>query len=258
MNKADLKTFLDEKALQYEVPEFIKDDPIQIPKMFTLKEDVEISGFLTSIIAWGQRKTIIKNSTKLMQYMDNSPHDFLINHKDSDLKVFENFVHRTFNSDDLLYFIYRLSYMYKEEGGIENSFNSYFVKANSEMKLGISLFKESFFSHEHLRRSQKHLPNPMKGSAAKRFNMYLRWMVRPSDKGVDFGIWKSIDKESLYLPLDVHSGNVARKLGLLLRNQSDWKALEELMVHLRKFDPKDPSKYDFALFGMGVNGDIPR
>jgi uncharacterized protein (TIGR02757 family) len=192
-----------------------------------------------------------------MQWMDHSPHDFIVNHQAEDLKKFQTFVHRTFNSDDLLYFIYRLRNIYKQEGGLEKVFTQQFISTNKDMKSAIAGFKSMFFSDEHLSRSQKHLPNPLSGSAAKRFNMFLRWMVRSSNKGVDFGIWKSINPAQLYMPLDVHTGNVARKLGLLNRKQNDWRALEEVMLSLREFDPTDPVKYDFALFGMGVNNESP-
>ena len=253
--KNQLKEFLDDKAERYETPGFIENDPIQIPHLFNNKEDIEIAGFLTSIIAWGLRKTIIKNATQLMQWMDNAPHDFILNHQPEDLKKFQKFVHRTFNSDDLLFFIYRLNTVYKKEGGLENVFNQQLTKSEADMKSAIAGFKTVFFKEEHLPRSQKHLPNPLTGSAAKRFNMFLRWMVRSDEKGVDFGIWKSINPSQLHLPLDVHTGNMARKLGLLNRKQNDWKALQEVMVQLRKFDSVDPVKYDFALFGMGVNGE---
>jgi len=255
-DQTNLKEYLNEKAEIYEAPGFIENDPIQIPHLFTKKEDIEIAGFLTSVIAWGQRKTIIKNATRLMQWMDDSPYEFMIGHQAEDLKKFQKFVHRTFNSDDLLYFIYRLSSIYRQERGLEKLFSDQFSQSNGDMKSAIAGFKTSFFELEHLPRTQKHLPNPLKNSAAKRFNMFLRWMVRSDNKGVDFGLWKSINPAQLYLPLDVHTGNVARKLGLLKRNQNDWKALEELMGILRKFDPDDPVKYDFALFGMGVSGEI--
>ncbi len=255
MNKNNLKSFLDEKAEHYECLDFIEDDPIQIPHLFIKKEDIEIAGFLTSIIAWGQRKTIINNAKKLMLWMDNDPHNFLLHHEDSDLKQFTSFVHRTFNADDLLYFIYRLSKMYKEEGGLEDVFTRLYTESES-LQVAIASFKEIFFNDEHLQRSEKHLPNPIKGSSAKRMNMFLRWMVRSDEKEVDFGLWKNIPISALYLPLDVHTGNVSRELGLLSRKQNDSKALEEVMIQLRKFDSVDPVKYDFALFGMGVNKEV--
>jgi uncharacterized protein (TIGR02757 family) len=256
MNKKQLKSFLDEKAYLYEDLYFIENDPIQIPHLFSKKEDIEIAGFLTAIIAWGQRKTIISNARKLMSWMDNAPHDFLLNHQEEDLKKFITFVHRTFNADDLLYFIYRLSVMYKHEGGLEKAFTDLYQQENKNLLLSISRFKEGFFRLDHLSRSEKHLSDPEKNSSAKRINMYLRWMVRSSDRGVDFGIWKQIPSSALFIPLDVHSGNVARQLKLISRKQNDRKTLEELMGILRTMDPIDPVKYDFALFGMGVSGEI--
>jgi len=252
MNKKELKALLDEKYLQYNTPDFINDDPVSIPHSFRKKEDIEISAFLVSVFAWGQRKTIVKNGFKLMELMENSPYDFVVSHSRSDLKRFESFVHRTFNSDDAVYFISRLQEIYKKEKGLESFFST---RYHGDMKEAISLFKKDFFVSKHLARTEKHLPNPLIGSSAKRFNMYLRWMVR--DEGaVDFGIWKKIKIQDLYCPLDVHTGNVARKLGILFRTQNDWQALEELMVVLRSFDKKDPVKYDFALFGLGVYGEI--
>lgn len=254
MNKIQLKSFLDKKVELYESLEFIENDPIQIPHLFAKKEDIEIAGFLTSIFAWGQRKTIINNAKKLMCWMDNSPHDFLLNHEEVDLKVMEHFVHRTFNSDDLLYFIRRLRYMYKDEGGLESVFATLIKQEKGLILPAISAFKQSFFDQEHLKRSEKHLSDPEKGSSAKRINMFLRWMVRSNAKEVDFGIWTTISPSQLYIPLDVHTGNVARHFGLIKRKQNDRKALEELMIQMRQFDADDPVKYDFALFGMGVNG----
>jgi uncharacterized protein (TIGR02757 family) len=252
INKMELKSFLDDKAELYENLDFIIDDPIQVPHLFSKKEDIEIAGFLSAVIAWGQRKTIISNAKKMMRLMDNSPHDFLLNHSVKDLKAMEKFVHRTFNSDDLLYFIYRLSRMYKEEGGLEAVFTDHFMSTGSILS-SISTFKQSFFQLEHLSRSEKHLSDPEKGSSAKRINMFLRWMVRSNKKEVDFGLWQHISPSDLYMPLDIHTGNVARRLALISRKQNDKKALEELMVILREMDPKDPVKYDFALFGMGIN-----
>lgn len=253
MNRKELKSFLDGKAELYECLDFIEYDPISIPHLFSKKEDIEIAGFLSSIIAWGQRKTIVSNAKKLMSWMDDTPYDFLLNHSEKDLKIFEKFVHRTFNSDDLLYFIYRLRLMYKEEGGLEKVFSKLYFLENENILVAISQFKQLFFNQEHLARTEKHLSDPEKGSSAKRINMFLRWMVRSGRREVDFGIWKNISASKLYMPLDVHTGNVARQFGLIMRKQNDRKALEELMVNLRLLDPEDPVKYDFALFGMGVN-----
>ncbi|HEY0046039.1 MAG TPA: TIGR02757 family protein [Flavobacterium sp.] len=250
MNKSELKDFLDEKVLQYNRPSFITTDPIQIPHRFSKKQDIEIAGFLSATIAWGNRKMIISNSLKMMEMMEEAPHDFVMTHSDAELERFNGFVHRTFNGNDLITFIRGLRHIYTNHGGMENVFSSNGT-ANS-LHASIHEFKKIFFEVDHLQRTQKHISDPLKGSAAKRLHMMLRWFVRRDNAGVDFGIWKSIPMSALSCPLDVHSGNVARKLGLLTRKQNDAKALLELDTALREFDPEDPSKYDFALFGLGV------
>ncbi len=250
MTKAELKEFLDEKAEFYENPAFLESDPIQIPHQFSKKEDIEISAFLTATIAWGNRKSIINNASKMMDLLDNTPHDFIIHHQDKDLKSLQSFVHRTFNGDDFITFVKGLNHLYSKHQGLETLFAKH--QGQTSLQPSITAFKELFFEIPHLKRTQKHLSNPATGSAAKRINMFLRWMVRPSDKKVDFGIWKSIPSSILSCPLDVHSGNVARKLKLLKRKQNDAKALAELDKNLRKLDAQDPVKYDFALFGLGV------
>ena len=250
MDFNELKSFLDEKADLYNNPNFIESDPIQIPHSYTLKEDVEISGFLASVIAWGNRKMIIKNARKMMDFMGNAPYDFVLSHTEEDLERLETFVHRTFNGQDFVGFIKSLQNIYQNHGGLEAVFAKH--QEENSMQKSISEFKKIFFEVNHLTRTEKHLPDPLSGSAAKRINMYLRWMCRKDNKGVDFGIWNSISPSQLSCPLDVHSGNVARKLELLTRKQNDSKALFELDNNLRKLDPKDPVKYDFALFGLGV------
>ncbi len=250
MTKQELKEFLDEKVALYNHPNFIESDPIQIPHQFNLKEDIEISGFLTATIAWGNRKMIINNAKRMMDLMGNSPYDFVMNHKDYHLDNLEPFVHRTFNGNDFKTFILALQNLYKNHGGLETFFTN--NQQESSMQAAISGFKKHFFEVNHLPRTTKHVSDPLQGSAAKRINMYLRWMVRQDNIGVDFGIWKNINSSALSCPLDVHSGNVARKLGLLTRKQNDGKALFELDTELRKLDPNDPVKYDFALFGLGV------
>lgn len=250
MKKAELKEFLDEKVVLYNNPKFIESDPIQIPHTFSKKEDIEIAAFLTATISWGNRKMIIKNAFKMMELLDNSPYDFVLNHQESDLKSFENFVHRTFNYFDFQQFIKSLKHIYKNYKGLENALA---IKDKSKTyQTAIHQFKQHFFEVDHQQRTQKHVSDPLKNSAAKRINMYLRWMVRNDNAGVDFGIWKTHNPAHLSCPLDVHSGNVARKLKLLNRKQNDWKALSELDNNLRKLDKNDPVKYDFALFGLGV------
>ena len=250
MNPSELKSFLDEKVIQYNTLDFIESDPVQIPHLFSLKEDIEIAGFLSATIAWGNRKMIIKNSHKMMDLMGNSPYDFVMSHSENDLERLESFVHRTFNGQDFVGFIKGLQHIYKNHNGLEAVFARH-QEPNSTQK-SISEFKKLFFEIEHQNRTQKHISDPMNNSAAKRINMYLRWMCRQDNKGVDLGIWKSISPSLLSCPLDVHSGNVARKLGMLTRKQNDGKALAELDSKLRELDPNDPVKYDFALFGLGV------
>jgi uncharacterized protein (TIGR02757 family) len=250
MNESELKDFLDEKVHLYNHPNFIESDPIQIPHLYSLKEDIEIAGFLSATIAWGNRKMIITNAKKMMELMGNSPYDFVMNHQEHHLEGLENFVHRTFNSTDFQFFMRSLQHIYKNHQGLEAVFST--NRSAADLQPTISAFKKVFFEIPHLSRTEKHISDPMNNSAAKRINMFLRWMVRQDTNGVDLGIWKSISPAQLSCPLDVHSGNVARKLGLLSRKQNDGKALAELDGNLRKFDPKDPVKYDFALFGLGV------
>ena len=250
MTKTELKEFLDDKVIQYNNPKFIESDPIQIPHQFSLKEDIEISAFLTATIAWGNRKSIIKNAENMMELLGNSPYDFVLNHQQHHLDNVEHFVHRTFNVDDFKYFITALKHIYKNHGGMENVFSKH--TTSNSTQAAIHEFKKIFFEIPHAQRTQKHISDPLNGSAAKRINMFLRWMVRNDKTGVDFGIWNGLSPAQLSCPLDVHSGNVARKLGLLTRKQNDAKALAELDENLRKMDKNDPVKYDFALFGLGV------
>lgn len=250
----DLKSFLEEKVLLYNTPGFIENDPVQIPHRFSRKEDIEISGFLTAAIAWGNRTSIIKSASRILDLMGNAPYEYVMSHKDSELKPLEGFVHRTFNATDLITFIKALKFLYQERGGLEGVFTMH--QTSDSLQPAIHQFKQEFFKVPHLGRTRKHLPDPFKGSAAKRINMYLRWMVRSDQAGVDFGLWKDIPPSTLSCPLDVHTGRVARKLGLLRRKQNDNKAVQELDRSLRSFDPKDPVKYDFALFGLGLHEKI--
>ncbi len=249
----DIKAFLDEKYYHYNQFAFIEQDPICIPHQFKKKEDIEIAGFFAATLAWGNRKTIITNARKLMMWMDESPHDFILNHTKKDLKPFEKFVHRTFNGKDCLFFISALNAIYLQHGGLEMSFMANLKAEDRSLKNNIMQFRSKFLESKHLPRSEKHLSNPQQKSTTKRLCMYLRWMVRQDQKGVDFGIWKNMSPSLLCLPLDVHTGNVSRSLGLLSRKQNDWQAVEEITHALRKFDPVDPIKYDFALFGIGVD-----
>jgi len=250
MNQSELKEFLNLKVEEYNNPKFVDSDPIQIPHQFSTKEDIEIAGFLTATIAWGKRKMIIDNANKIMNFMGNSPYDFVMNHQPNDLEKIQGSIHRTFNATDFKFFILSLQNIYINHGGLESIFAKNAQKET--LQPAIHEFKKIFFEIEHPTRTQKHVSDPLKNSAAKRINMYLRWMIRNDKTGVDFGIWKSLSPSQLSCPLDVHSGNVSRKLDLINRKQNDAKALLELDTNLRKLDPKDPVKYDFALFGLGV------
>lgn len=250
LNHTELKEFLDAKVSQYNNLNFIETDPISIPHKFSTKEDIEIAGFLAATIAWGNRKSILKNANKMMDHLGNSPYDFVLNHSTAHLEDLDSFVHRTFNGLDFKCFIKALQNIYSNHGGLETIFSK--PTNENSLQQHISDFKIVFFEVDHLPRTQKHISDPLKGSAAKRINMFLRWMIRKDTAGVDFGIWQDISPALLSCPLDVHSGNVARKLGLLNRKQNDAKAVTELDIALRELDNKDPVKYDFALFGLGV------
>ena len=250
-----LKELLDYKAEKYDRPVFITTDPIQIPKKFTKKEDIEIAGFLTSVIAWGRRDMIIRSASRLMSMMGNQPYEFIINAQEKDLESFLSFKYRTFSSSDCITYLRALKNIYKFHGGLEDVFTRGYRKEGTIFS-AIQYFRSLFFEIIHEHRCEKHLSDVTKGSAAKRINMFLRWMVRKDKNGVDFGIWKDISASSLMMPLDVHSGRQSRRLGILTRKQNDWKAVVELTSNLREYDPEDPIKYDFALFGMGVFNDI--
>ena len=246
-----IKDFLDEKAGKYNHRDFIKSDPIQIPHQFTDIFDIEISAFFASSIAWGQRPVIIKNAQKLMALMDYAPFEFIMGYAERDLTRFHYFKHRTFQGEDCIYFIRSLRNIYSKHTSLGSLFESLYEKKKEIFQV-LADFREVFFEVEHQERTKKHISNVLKGATAKRLNMFLRWMVRSDNKGVDFGIWSGIPSSALYLPLDLHTGNIARKLGLLNRKQNDWKAVEEITSVLRNFDPEDPVKYDFALFGLGI------
>lgn len=280
MEFLELKDFLDLKVEQYNRPDFISNDPICIPHRFSKKQDVEIAAFFAAILAWGQRKTIINKCTELFQRMDNEPHDFMLNHSDDDLKRLLNFKHRTFNDTDLLYFVSFFKHHYEQSDSLETAFlapepvfrEEYLTEAApatnsytsatcmlSELKKvpaterALNHFRSYFFSlPDFPRRTIKHVSSPLQKSTCKRLNMFLRWMVRRDNKGVDFGVWSTIKPSDLICPCDVHVDRVARKLGLISRKQTDWQTAVELSRHLSEFDPLDPVKYDFALFGLGI------
>jgi uncharacterized protein (TIGR02757 family) len=247
----NIKSFLDEKILLFNRAGFIETDPIQIPSLFSAKENIEIAGFLAATIAWGQRPTIIRNAQKLISLMGNDPFGFLMTTNEQDWHIFQDFKHRTFNGVDCIYFLKALKNIYQNHGGLEQVFTEGY-RLDGSVFGALRYFRSVFFELGHERRTEKHISDVERGAAAKRLNMFLRWMVRTDRSNVDFGLWKNIPASSLMLPLDVHTGNVARKLGLLSRTQNDWRAVEEITARLREFDPKDPVKYDFALFGLGV------
>ncbi len=253
MNAGNLKEFLDKKVDEYNQPFFIQNDPISIPHLFFKKQDIEIAGFFSAVFAWGNRTTIIQKSKDLIQLMDLSPHEFILNHQLSDLKKMLAFKHRTFNTTDLLYFIEFLKFHYSENNSLESAFTKGINENDKTIENGLNNFYNYFFSLQDIpSRTKKHIASPEKRSTCKRLNMFLRWMARKDNKGVDFGIWKKIKPSQLICPVDLHVARVARRFELLKRKQTDWLAAVELTDNLKKFDPDDPVKYDFALFGLGV------
>lgn len=253
MTDSQLHQFLETKVKQYNRPRFIDNDPVGIPHRFTKKQDIEIAGFFAAILAWGQRTTIIANTTKIMGWMDNAPHDFLLHHSEINRKRFTGFVHRTFNDTDLLYFIEFFTQYYKAHTSLEDAFASHIKKGDTDIGNALIGFHNHFFSLPYYpKRTMKHIATPEKKSACKRLAMYLRWMVRQDENGVDFGIWKKIQPAQLVCPLDTHVHRVAIGLGLLKRKQADWQAVIELTNKLKQFDPIDPVKFDYALFALGV------
>ena len=250
----DIKPLLDEAVIRYNQLDFIENDPIQIPHQFTRKEDIEIAGFLAASISWGQRKTILKNANLLMDLMDNSPYDFVMD--GNDFGKLNRFIHRTFNGIDCGFFLRSLQNIYKNHDGLEQVFTDGFQDKKSIFE-ALKYFRSVFLEIPHEKRTEKHLSDVASNSSAKRLNMFLRWMVRKDEQEVDFGLWNGIPASALMLPLDVHTGEVSRALGLLERKQNDWKAVEEITGILRTFDAVDPIRYDFALFGMGIDPSKP-
>jgi len=247
----DLKAFLDEKVDQYNQPGFIENDPISVPHLFSKKQDIEITGLWTSILSWGQRKTIINKSLELFSLMDNAPYDFILNHRANDLKAFLKFKHRTFNTTDTLYFISFFKSYYQNHTSLEDAFIN--DRKSDTVEDGLINFQRIFFGvSDYPERTRKHIATPERNSACKRINMFLRWMVRNDNKGVDFGLWEKIKPSQLICPCDLHVDRVARELGLIRRKQTDWKTALELTESLRIMEPLDPVKYDFALFGLGI------
>lgn len=254
MTNKEIFDLLEEKYTIYNTPEFIETDPIQIPRSFENKENIEISGFFAATIAWGNRKMIIKNALKWIELMDNNPYEFIMNTTEKEWLHLENFKHRTFNGTDCKCFLRAIKNIYTNHDGLEQVFTNGYKKDNT-IASALRHFRKIFFEVIHENRTYKHVSNIDKGASAKRLNMFLRWMVRKDNNGVDFGLWNNIKMSDLLLPLDVHTGRQARQLGLLTRKQNDWKSVIELTENLKKFSKTDPVKYDFALFGMGVFND---
>lgn len=250
-NSSQIKDLLEDKFNKFNQPSFIKNDPIVIPHSFSLKQDIEISGLFAAILAWGQRVTIISKCGELMNRMDNAPYAFIQHHQESDLKALLGFKHRTFNDTDLLYLVYFLQQYYRAHSTLEDAFTANNTISGQKERL-MHFYYLVFSLPEAPARTGKHISTPARKSACKRINMYLRWMVRKDNRGVDFGIWKNIKPADLICPCDVHVGRVGRKLGLITRPQTDWETATELTLHLQDFDPIDPVKYDFALFGLGI------
>lgn len=251
-NFNEMKTILEENYQKYNRLNFIETDPIQIPHSFSKKENIEISAFLTAIIAWGRRDIIIKNAKKMMSVLDNNPYDFIINAQSKDFDNIEKFVHRTFQFTDFIFFLKSLQNIYKNKNGLEDVFYKNYKK-NKSIKESISGFRKIFFAIPHPARTRKHIADVTKNSAAKRINLFLMWLIRTDNIGVHFGLWKKFNPANLLMPLDVHTAKMSRALNLLSRKQNDWQAVEELTNNLKKFDPKDPTKYDFAIFGMDLD-----
>jgi uncharacterized protein (TIGR02757 family) len=247
----ELREALERSVDKYNRSSFIEEDPISIPHSFSKKEDIEISAFLTATISWGNRKSILVSANRLMEYMDQTPFDFVLNAQPKDFKNWKPSIHRTFMKEDVEFFVKSLRRIYVEEGGMEGVFTEGFSLGTSNQ--GIEFFRKKFVGVES-HRALKHVASPERNSTAKRINMFLRWMVRSDNRAVDFGLWKGISPSQLSIPLDVHSGRTARMFGLLSRTQSDWRAVEELDRNLRMYDAADPVKYDFALFGLSEAG----
>lgn len=253
-NHQQLKNLLDSAVHEFNRPQFIADDPIAVPHSFQKKQDREITGFWAATLAWGQRKTILQNARRLAELMDNSPHDFIKNHLETDRRRFLDFKHRTFQATDTLWFLEFLQNFYQKNDSLETAFARHLRPDDATVENALRGFHKEFFDHPDAPdRTRKHVSTPARGSACKRLNMFLRWMVRSDAGGVDFGIWKKIETRQLVIPLDVHVERVARRFGLLERRQSDWLAALELTEQLREFDADDPVKYDFALFGLSIS-----
>ena len=252
MSHEQLRELLEELHNKFNCEEFIEADPISVPHSFTLTHDREIAGLLASTIAWGNRKAIVKSAHRMMRYMDNAPYDFVVNASEHELEQLSTYVHRTFNGEDFKDFVRGMRHVITRWGSIGGFFEERY-EATGDLRIVLSEFRKEFHSVEHNAHSEKHMSSIDKGAACKRLCMYLRWMVREDDRGVDFGLWRKIPMSALYMPLDIHTGRMGRSLGLLNRKQDDWKAVEELTATLRNFDENDPVRYDYSLFGVGIS-----
>ena len=261
ISSGDLGELLERLHDRYNNPAFVVDDPISIPHRFFEPDarvqprvkDIEIAGFLTATIAWGNRKAIVNSAGRMIDLMAGAPHDFVMNASQRELDGVSNYVHRTFNGSDLRSFLLSLRHIYSEFGSMGAYFEGEHARSG-DIRTAIAGFRKEFFKPPHATRCEKHLSSIERGAACKRTNMFLRWMIRRDDRGVDFGVWRAIPPSALYLPLDIHSAAVSRSLGLLSRRQNDWRAVEEVTARLREFDPDDPTRFDFALFGAGIDG----
>lgn len=249
---AEIRELLERLYDRYDRPEFIPDDPISVPHRYADRADREIAGFLAATIAWGNRKSIVRNGHRMMRCMDDAPADFVRNASDRELEALTGFVHRTFNGSDLRDFVLALRRMEQLYGGLGGFFETRYG-ATHDLPAVLAEFRREFFAAGHAPRCEKHLSSVVRGAACKRLCMFLRWMVRRDDRGVDFGEWTRIPTSALRIPLDVHVGDTARALGLLGRRQNDWRAVEELTAALREADADDPVRFDFALFGAGMD-----
>lgn len=254
LSREELRELLESLHDRYNQTSFIEPDPISVPHSFSERVDREIAGFMASTIAWGNRKAIVKSAHRMMQYMDNSPRDFVLEASDAELNYLRTYVHRTFNGEDFRDFVLCLRGIIRRWGSIGGFFESSYAE-HGDMRRVLSDFRREFFATEHNPHCEKHLSSIDKGAACKRTNMYLRWMVRRDERGVDFGLWTGIPMSALYLPLDIHTGRIGRQMGLLGRKQNDWKAVEEITATLREMCPEDPTRYDYSLFGLGISGD---
>ena len=253
MNK-DIKDLLDIEATRINNVDFIADDPVQFPRRYDILQDIEIASILSATIAWGNRKMICNNCNKMLNLMDNQPYNYVMEQGYEELPDMN--IHRTFFSCNLKYYLRGLNKIYTKYGSLHD-----FAKTISLSTVEFPSWKlveemnKVLIDANNGAKDSRCLPNNLDNTALKRINMALRWLVR-DDGIVDMGVWNVIKPSQLFIPLDVHVGNVSRNLGLLNRNANDKKATIELTNTLRQMRPEDPIWYDFALFGIGINNKI--